>query len=210
MTHHLWVIMWLIFWTFHKLFCHGFFLNIFFRCFHFNNVYFRFDIKHFRFWRFWIHGRSFWFVEFFDCRWLAISFYFHCIHKGAGQSGRGWSRLGYAEKYYYVIVTLLRFRAFVSKFAEIVIFFDEQNDILNLPFMMLSEHFMHSSNINTRNWWRQRGRNWGRSKSKWIRIQATRIQVYYQIWFTRKIENFKNFWDFRDVKLKIALFWVNI
>ena len=122
MTHHLWVIMWLIFWTFHKLFCHGFFLNIFFRCFHFNNVYFRFDIKHFRFWRFWIHSRSFWFVEFFDCRWLAISFYFHCIHKGAGQSGRGWSRLGYAEKYNYVIVTSLRFRAFVSKFAEIVIF----------------------------------------------------------------------------------------
>ena len=31
-------------------------------------------------------------------------------------------------------------------------FFEGQNDILNLPFMMLSEHFMHSSNINTRNW----------------------------------------------------------
>ena len=28
--------------------------------------------------------------------------------------------------------------------------------------------------------------------------------------FTRKFKNFQNFWDYRDAKAKIALFWVNI
>ena len=92
-----------------------------------------------------------------------------------------------------IITSLLRncdFELLCRNLPKSSFFFEGQNDILNLPFMMLSEHFMHSSNINTRNWWRQRGRNWGRSKSKWIRIQATRIQVYY---LSDSLENLKFF-----------------